>query len=217
MQLESTSYSNYKDRILNMKDRVILQPHEICIERAKLFSESYKKTRGESSNIRIAKALDNLLSNMTINIWEDEFIVGNQCTKFVGTPLYPEVRIDTIELDLDLYNTREVQKFQLSEQDKEIIKNEIIPFWKTQEETVKSKFDSYLSPELYDQMLNLLYIVDVNLTNGVGHFFPGYENVLKEGFNGLVHKTQIKLEKVSNDAEKENFLKSVIIVLDLLI
>ena len=48
MQIEQTSYSSYKERILKMRERVINQPHEICIERAKLFTESYKNTKGES-------------------------------------------------------------------------------------------------------------------------------------------------------------------------
>ncbi len=212
MQLEQSSY--YNERILRMKDKMVMQPHEICIERAKLFTESYKKTKGDPSAIRFAKAMDYLLSNMTIKIWEDEFIIGNRCTKFVGTPLYPEVRVDTIELDLELYSTRDVQRFLLSEGDKEILKNEIIPYWKSEETTVKSRFDSYLSPKLYDLMLMMLYIVDVNITNGMGHFFPGHENVLKEGFEGLIQKAKTNLNDVANNKEEVNFLNSVIIVLN---
>jgi pyruvate formate-lyase/glycerol dehydratase family glycyl radical enzyme len=204
----------YNERILRMKEKVINQPHEICLERAKLFTESYKTTKNEASIIRFAKAMDYFLSNMTIKIWNDEFIVGNRCSKFVGTPLYPEVRVDTIELDLDLYNTRSVQNFLLSEKDKETLKNEIIPYWKFEEDTVKSRFYSYLPSKLYDLMLMLTYIVDTDITNGVGHFFPGHENILKEGFNGLIQKAQNKLNKTVNDKDRINFLNSVIIVLN---
>ncbi len=91
MQLEQLVYSNFKDRTLGMKKRVVNAPHEICIERAKLFTESYKKTKGESPIIRFAKAMEHFLTNMTIKIWDNEFIVGNRATKLVGTPLYPEV------------------------------------------------------------------------------------------------------------------------------
>jgi pyruvate formate-lyase/glycerol dehydratase family glycyl radical enzyme len=212
MQLEDIS--GYNERILRMKNEVVMQPHELCIERAKLFTESYKKSKGEPSNIRFAKAMDYLLSNMTIKIWDDEFIVGNRCTKYIGTPLYPEVRVDTIELDLELYSTRDIQRFLLSEADKEVLKNEIIPYWRSEETTVKSRFDSYLIPKLYDLMLMLLYIVDVNITNGVGHFFPGHENVMKGGFDGLVQKAQNKLNKIADDEEKTNFIKSVIIIIN---
>ncbi|MFX0076644.1 MAG: pyruvate formate lyase family protein, partial [Candidatus Hermodarchaeota archaeon] len=214
MQVEQISPSDYKNRILRMKKEVVSRPHELCIERAKLFTESYKTTKNLPQNIRFAKALHHLLTNMTIVIWENEFIVGNRCSKFIGTPLYPEVRVDTLEQDLELYNNRDIQRFLLSEEDKRILKEEIIPYWKNEEETVKSRFDSYLNPELTELMLNLLYIVDTNMTNGVGHFFPGHENVLKLGFNGLVQKAKEKLNEFSQDQEKRNFLESVIIVLE---
>ena len=214
MQVEQISPSDYKDRSIRMKKEVISQPHELCIERAKLFTESYKATKNEPQNIRFAKAMYHLLSNMTIKIREDEFVVGNRCTKFVGTPLYPEVRVDTIEQDINLYNNRETQRLLLSDDDKQIIIEEIIPYWKNEEETTKSRFDSYLNPELTDLMLNLLYVVDTNITNGTGHFFPGHQNVLKAGFNGLIQKSREKMKEFSKDQKKMDFLESVIIVLD---
>jgi len=214
MQVEQISPYDYKDRILRLKKRVVSQPHELCIERARLFTESYKTTTGEPQNIRFAKAMYHLLTNMTLKIWEDEFIIGNRCTKFVGTPLYPEVRVDTLEQDLELYNSREIQRFLLTEDDKDILKKEIIPYWKHEEETVKSRFDSYLNPELTELMLDLLYVVDTHMTNGVGHFFPGHQNVLKLGFNGLIQKATDKKKVFSQDKDKKDFLESVIIIID---
>ena len=214
MQLEQIFDSNYKNRTLKMKEKLIIQPHELCIERAQLITDSYKKSKGENSIIRFAKALNHVLSNMTLKIWDDEYIVGNRTTKYVGSALFPEVRVDTIELDLDLYDTREIQSFIFSEDDKQIIKNEIIPYWKNEEETVKSRFDSYLSPEHSELMLMLLYVVDTDITNGIGHFFPGHENVLEGGIDGLLQKSEEKLKEVSNDAEKQNYVQSFIIVLN---
>ena len=214
MQVEQISPPDYKDRILRMKKEVVSQPHELCIERAKLFTESYKTTKNEPQNIRFAKAVYHLLTNMTIKIWEDEFVVGNRSTKFVGTPLYPEIRVDTLEQDLELYNNREIQRFLLTEDDKKFLKEVVIPYWKHEEETVKSRFDSYLNPELMELMLNLLYVVDTNMTNGVGHFFPGHQNVLKVGFNGLIQKATEKMKDFSQDQGKLDFLESVIIVIE---
>ncbi|MFX1322816.1 MAG: glycyl radical protein [Promethearchaeota archaeon] len=214
MQLEQIPPSNYKVRTLRMKDKVVKQPHEICVERAKLFTESYKKTKGENPIIRFAKAMDYLLANMTIKIWDDEFIVGNRCTKFVGTPLYPEARVDTIEQDIDNYDTRPVQKFLLTNEEKQYIKSKIIPYWKNEEETVQERFQSYLSPDMRDIMEKMLFIVDVELSSGIGHFFPGHEIVFKNGMKGLIQKTEEHLEKFSNDNNKKIFLESVLTVLN---
>ena len=109
MQLEQISTSKYNKRTLRMKDGLINSPHEICIERAKLFTESYRNTKDEDPILRFANAMDYYLTNMTIKIWQDEYIIGNRCTKYVGTPLFPEARIDTIEQDIDSYATRPVQ------------------------------------------------------------------------------------------------------------
>jgi len=214
MQLEQAFDSNYKNRTLQMKKKLIIQPHELCIERAQLVTDSYKNTKGENSIIRFAKAINHILSNMTLKIWDDEYIVGNRTTKYVGAALFPEVRVDTIELDLDLYDTREIQSFIFSEEDKQVIKNDVIPYWKNEEDTVKSRFDSFLSPELSELMLMLLYVVDTDITNGIGHFFPGHENVLEGGIDGLLQKCEEKLREVSNDDEKQNHVQSFIIILN---
>lgn len=203
----------FKERILRMKERITSQPHEICIDRAELITRSYKTTKGETPSIRFAKAIVYILKNMTIKIWDDEFIVGNRTTKIVGTALYPEVRIDTIELDLDHYSTREVQNFLISEEDKNLLKEKIIPYWKNEEETVKSLFNSYLDSELNELMLMLLYVVDTDITNGVGHFFPGFSNVLSNGFNGLLYKVEKQEIEFSGDMEKLKFLEAVEILL----
>ncbi len=214
MQLELNRFSDYEERIERMRLKLINQPHEICVERAKLMTESYQKAKGESPPLRFAKAMTYFLKNMSIKIWDDEFLVGTRTTKLVGTPLYPEVRIDTIELDLELYDTRDVQSFVFSEENKKFMREQIIPYWKNEEETVKSRFNSFLSPELNELMLNLLYIVDTHITNGVGHFFPGHQNVLKGGLVGLLSKTKQKIEDFKDDQDKLTFLNSILIILD---
>jgi len=39
------------------KDRMLTAPYEICIERARYYTESYRRTEGEPPAIRAAKAL----------------------------------------------------------------------------------------------------------------------------------------------------------------
>ncbi len=216
MQTSQISFSSFEDRILKMKNKVVSQPHELCVERAKLFTESYKKTKGLNPIMRFAKAMEYYLNRMTIKIWDDEFIIGNRCTKYVGTPIYPEVRIDSVEQDINTYDSRPVQRMLLSEEEKRVLKEEIIPYWKNQEETVQTRFYKSLDSELIKLMNMLVYIVDAEMTNGIGHFFPGHENVLKYGFNGLIQKCQVQLSgffhTTEEDYQKRLFLRSVLIV-----
>ncbi len=199
-----------------MKKKVVKQPKEICIERAKLITESYKKTKGENPIIRFAKAMEHYLSNMTIKIWDDEFIVGNRTIKFVGTPLFPEIRIGTIEQDIDTYENRPVQALLLSNEDRTMVKEEIIPYWKNEEETVQARFQSYLNSDQKNILDKLVFYAEVELINGIGHFFVGHENVLKFGINGLIQKAQEKIKDFSRsdleERKKRIFLESVVIV-----
>lgn len=50
---------------------------KLDLERSILLTESYKQTEGEPIIIRRAKALDHILTNMTLNIQDWEIIVGN--------------------------------------------------------------------------------------------------------------------------------------------
>ena len=216
MQSIEKSYLNYSKRTLDMKKKVISQKKEMCIERAVLITESYKKTKGENPIIRFAKAINYLLTNMTIKIWDDEYIIGNRTTKYVGTPLYPEIRVDSIEQDYDTYDTRPVQPLFLTDDEKRVIKEEIIPYWKNEEQTVQERFYSYLDSELKTKMETLVFVVDAEMTNGMGHFLPGHKNILKYGINGLIQKAEVQMSYFSNinaeDTRKSTFLQSVIIV-----
>jgi len=57
-------------------------------------------------------------------------------------------------------------------------------------------------------------VVDTDITNGIGHFFPGHENVLEGGLDGLLQKCEEKFREVSNDDEKQNHVQSFIIILN---
>ncbi|MFX1348351.1 MAG: pyruvate formate lyase family protein, partial [Promethearchaeota archaeon] len=212
MQLEQTPPSYYKARILKMKNKVLMQPHEICVERAELITESYKNTKDEHPVIRFAKAVSHLLTNMSIEIWEDEFIVGNQCSKYVGTPLYPEIAVDFLEQDMNTFEKRTAQKMYISDEDKQIFMEKIVPFWNNEETTLKERFLENLDAKVKNIMETNVFFVETELTNGIGHFFPGHENILKFGFINLIKKAKNKLEEFSGDTPKESFLQSVIIV-----
>ncbi|TFF87541.1 MAG: hypothetical protein EU549_04550, partial [Promethearchaeota archaeon] len=218
MQLKTRISRRYPERISYMRDKLIKASFEICTERAKLITQFYKNTKESNPILRFSKAMRYILSNMTLKIWDDEFIIGNRCSKYKATPLYPEVRIDSIELDLDGYDTRAVQPLGLSIKEKTLLKNLVIPFWKNNAETIQERFISKLSPKLKNLMEKLVYIVDTELTNGIGHFFPGHENILTYGINGLYNKTLKKLSFLENmgdmDSDKINFLKSVLIELE---
>jgi len=113
-----------------MKEKLLSSPYEVCIERARFYTESYKETDGEPPAIRAAKALLKTLSEMIIYIDEDELIVGNRTSKRLAGVI-PVERGDinvVLKMEMDHLGKRK-RPFLLSKEDKKILKEEILPYW----------------------------------------------------------------------------------------
>jgi formate C-acetyltransferase len=61
----------------------------LCIEKARLITESFQKTEGEPSILRHAKAFSHMLDNMPALIDKEELFVGEGASKFWGAELDP--------------------------------------------------------------------------------------------------------------------------------
>ncbi|TFG12144.1 MAG: hypothetical protein EU535_06500, partial [Promethearchaeota archaeon] len=124
-----TSRSN---RTQILKKKILDAPYEICIERARYFTQVFKETEGEHPSLRAAKAIERTLDNMTIYILPEELLVGNRSSKLVASVIPIERGEFNMILELDLKNVmkREVKPFQLSPEEKRELLKEIIPYWK---------------------------------------------------------------------------------------
>ena len=60
-----------------LRDRLLSTTPEICVERARLLTESYKRMEVQPQIIRTAKALQKILEEMTIFIEDGQLIAGN--------------------------------------------------------------------------------------------------------------------------------------------
>lgn len=111
------------------KDRLLTAEHWICMERAKLYTESYKQTEGEYPTIRAAKALKHTFDNMTINIYPESLLVGNPSSHYIAPPIAPE-RGDLTTVFKWLYPTlKKKHGYHMSKEHKKWFKKEILPYW----------------------------------------------------------------------------------------
>ena len=81
-------------RIARLRENLLNTLPEICIERACLLTESYQETEAYPEVIRRAKALEKILSNITIRIEDDELIVGHTSGKRRGGIVTPEINVE---------------------------------------------------------------------------------------------------------------------------
>lgn len=124
------------DRRLNsrlsvLKRKILEADYEICIERARYYTEVFKETQGEHPSLRAAKALERTLNEMSIYILPEELLVGNRSSKLVGAVIPVERGEFNIILKMDLKNLvkREYKPFKISKEDKRELLKDILPYW----------------------------------------------------------------------------------------
>jgi len=99
------------------------------VERAVLVTRFYKENYGKYS-IPVLRALNfkNLCRKKTIYIGPDELIVGERGPRPKAVATFPELTCHSVE-DLKILNSRKMTRYLVSEEDIEIYRKEIIPYW----------------------------------------------------------------------------------------
>ncbi|MBC8059842.1 MAG: formate C-acetyltransferase [Clostridiaceae bacterium] len=185
------------NRIQSLKDELFTEKRRISLERAKLYTESWKNTQGEPVIIRRAKALVNILSKSEIVISPGELIIGGRTVNPRAGVVSPEMSPYWILDELDEFPTRQQDKFEISHEDKEYYKKELFPYWKGK--SLKDYCDENI-PE-YIKKTTKTKIVALNQTDkGQGHIIPDYEIVFEKGLGALIEDVKAKIfEQGSND------------------
>ena len=114
------------------KDLILCAPYEICIERARYYTQSYRETEGEHPALRAAKAFAHTARNMTVYILDDEGIVGNRSSKLVATVI-PVERGDLnaiLEAELGILLEREDRPYHIGPRERRELEREILPYWR---------------------------------------------------------------------------------------
>ena len=120
--------------------------------------------------------MEKLFWQSTVLIKDDELIVGCKTPTALGSPLYPEFNSDWIKKEIDTLSQRFETAFDISEENKKAVKENVIPYWEG-----RTIYDRILpnipknSMEAADEGALFHYY----LNRSIGHFNPNYETVLK--------------------------------------
>ncbi len=186
----------------------LISDPELSIERARYVTESYKETEGEPEIIRRAKALQNVLAKITVNIWPDELIVGSYNGKELGGAFYPDANSRlSIEIENDLIWQRQQDPFSLSSADLMEVKEDIIPYWRGN--TLEDYARKSLSNELNDRLNQLGVGMIFTEVQGIGHIVLNYQKVLRVGLNGVIKEADEYLSRLGERGDKKrNFYEA---------
>ncbi len=209
------AYLDYEKNLQSAREmylKKLLKP-ELTSERARLITESYRATEKEPMIIRRAKALRKILSEMTIYIQPWELLAGNLGPAPVSAPIYPEGGVDFILDELDTYETRPGDKFEVSETVKQELR-EILPWWRGK--TLKARGLYLIPPEAIKQREAGVFGAENMLTCGSGHFLPNYQKILHWGFNTIEQYARDSIETLplisADDFEKKLFYEACLII-----
>ena len=199
----------------------------IDVERGLYFTRSFRETEGQPLILRWAKALYYYAEHATVYIDEGQLLVGR-----AGHPgrygiLYPELDGNVFGEAIEKLPERESSPFDIAEEDAEIIRTEIAPYW------VGKTFHEDLAKSLSPETAKLTYNPDPSLTsryivNETASFRSSlqwvhdYEIVLQKGFLGIRKEAEERLAQLDPDSpldysEKRPFLEAEILTCDAII
>lgn len=126
------------DRIKRLRKESFEAEPSLSIERALIETRFYKENEGKYP-IPVMRAMNfyEICKNKTIYIGKDELIVGERGPRPKAVSTFPELTCHSVE-DLQILNTRELQRYTISQEDIDTYAKEVIPYWKgrTQRERI---------------------------------------------------------------------------------
>lgn len=203
-----------EERLVFLRNEMLVTP-EVCVQKAKYTTESFRSTEGAPIHYRRAKALEHVLTHLTVGIGDRELIVGRPTGKKRGGPLSPEVNSTWYTKEMDSFHTREQENYApVSEEDKAVIRD-CCEYWHG-----KSLFDRWQAA-IPDELkfangpviggggfcLNTQYF---------GHISTDFEVVMQKGISGLMRDIDDSIARFEKDTignvesfNKVQYLKSM--------
>ena len=195
------------DRIKRLRNKFLRTTPTITIDRAKLVTESYQQTKGQTQCLRRALAFKHILENMDIYINPDELIVGNLSGELRGVPVFPEYDWEFVLNELDSFETRTADRFEISKENKNYLRS-ILPEW---EGISLYNIAKKLIPNESQKAVKDCVFVLTALNSGVGHIIIDYEQVLKKGLLYYIEEMKQMQAALNSNCDKYKYYEASII------
>jgi formate C-acetyltransferase len=195
---------------------------QIDVERAYLFTKSFRETEGEPLILRWSKALLLYAEKATVYIDDNQLIVGRCGKQGRYGALYPELDGNILGDAIKHLPERNLSPFDISQEDAQIVLEEIAPYWEGK--TFHEDLAKALTPETrrltYNQDLSSRFIVNETASfRSSIQWVHDYEIVLEKGFLGIKREAEERIARLDeyspvDNTEKLPFLQAVIHVCD---
>lgn len=205
-------------RIERLRLNYINSKPSICCERARIFTESHKRTENLPTPIRRAQALFDFCNEFDVQIFDDELIVGTTGNFRRTAILTPEFSWTWVDREMDSFDKRPQDPYEMTDEQRAFVREAIFPYWKG-----RSLEEAFLArlPEDTARIAVDTGIVDNDSKwrQAVGEISPDYQDVLfPKGFSGIKREAEEHLAALSpaapDELDKIIFYRSVILACD---
>ncbi len=173
------------ERIFALREKVLSTKPSVCTERAKFYTQIYKKNEDKPVILKRALALEKTLNEKTIFIENGELIVGNQSSQHRAAPIFPEYAVNWLPKEMDELDKRPGDAFFITEeQKKEVL--EITKWWKGK--VLWDRGRALMSQELQDLQDSAIIKATGNLTSGDAHIAVDFYKILSIGLGGYLQE-----------------------------
>jgi len=217
-------HGSASDRVLRLFDAIrSYGPPRVSLERAVLFTESFKQTESEPVVLRWAKALKLFAEKAPIAIFPGELIVGRPNTWLGRWGLvYPELDGGVMPAGVQMFrkNKGKPGEVAVTDEDAKVIDDVLTPYWTGKD--YAANFLRHLPKETRFMLMGpdpnntVMYTCVVLATSPMRHsqnWTPDFSKILTRGVKGIREEAQSKLAALTEPHDivyKRPFLEAVV-------
>ena len=221
-------YGVVSDRVLRLYEGMrAYGPPRVCLERAVLFTESFRETENEPLVLRWAKALKHYAETASVAILDDELIVGRPNTWLGRWGLvYPELDGAVMPTGVEMFrkNKGKVGEVVVTDEDARIINEVLTPYWtgkdysanyaKTLPETTRFLM---LGPDPKNTIMYTCVVIGTSPMRHSQNWTPDFSKILTRGVGSIREEARTRLAAMVDPRDvitRKPFLEAVIITCD---
>jgi len=194
-----------KNRYLEIVERKNGRGVEVCIERARLITDSMRDAEAsdEPMILRRARAINHYLSNRDVTFHDENLLAGATTSKEMGAPVYPELLGMSIWPELDSISERTSNPQYLSRENANTLNLDVFPYWmeRTVLEQTRKRVE-HEDPETF-LALELMERVSFFINGGgatVSHVVPWFADVLEKGLLRMIDEAAARQAACASDS-----------------
>lgn len=198
----TTTTTALPPRLQALKAAYLTVKPSITIGRAVAYTDIFEAFPHLPVNVRRAKGFRRACETAPLLIQDHELIVGPPCGKPRAGAFSPDTAWQWMADELDTIATRAQDPYFISEDDKQVMRERLFPFWQGKslaeacEKALRHESETLWEFGARAAISDLTY----HMTSGGGDTSPGYDIILfKKGVNGLKAEAEQHLAALTPD------------------